>query len=433
MQDNFMTEADILGMQLRAKEMAEKIVFPGRRIRRSRVFSAMETIDEILQRDQQREQDGFPKKIKTRRIIVGNKVISIPYVEEEKLIHGDFEPKNIKKSSQISAFVADEEEGEDLGETVGHGPGEVGDVIGEIPIAGEDESSGPDPGTEPGSHEEEIFETGKKLIEKFNLPNLKEKGKKVAVDEPVYELTGRLRGSGQILDKKETLKRVIKTNIGLGRIKRGEKINPSKFIVRPADKVYRILSREKQYKSKAVVFFLRDYSGSMWGEPTRVAVEQHLMIYAWLMVQYEKLVVPRFIVHDTKAQEVTVEKYFRFAAGGGTFVPAGYKKIIEIIESEGLERDYNIFVFQATDGEDGDDGTEAIPLIQKILTYANRMGICVLKHPFWGEDRKSQVEEYVENGGFLSQKELFRMHVMPYLDVTEEEQVEAIKALIVQD
>lgn len=430
-----MTEADILGIQLRAKEIVESLLFPVQRRRLPRMFSALETMDELLKRDEQREKDGFPRKIKTRRILVGNKVISIPYVEEEQLIHGEFEPKKLKKFAQFD----DEEEGEDLGENVGHGEGEVGDVIGEIPIGGAGVGGGPEPGTEPGPHQEEIYETGKRLIEKYHLPNLKEKGKKVPVDEPAYDLTDRFRGSGQILDKKETLKRIIKTNILLGRLGK-DKPDTSKLIVGPRDKVYRVLSREKQYKSQAVVFFLRDYSGSMWGEPTRVIVEQHLMLYGWLMVQYEKLVIPRFIVHDTEAQEVPVEKYFRLAAGGGTLIPSGYKKIIEIIESEGLERDYNIFVFQGTDGEDFDDGKLAIPLIQKILTYVNRMGVCVLKHSFWREedeedeeDRETQFEQYVKRGNFLTQRELFRMHTMSYLDVTEQTQAEAIGALVAQD
>ena len=384
--DKMMTEADVLGMQLKAKEAAESIVFLGQRRRPPRIFSALETMDELLKRDEQREKDGFSKKIKIRRVIVGNKVISVPYVEQEQLIHGEFEPKKLKKFSRLLA-ADDDEEDEDLGETTGHGKGEVGDVIGEIPIGGAGEDEGTEPGTEPGPHEEEIYETGKRLTEKFHLPNLKEKGKKVPVDEPVYDLTDRFRGSGQILDKKETLKRIIKTNILLGRLDK-DKPDTSNLIVGPRDKVYRVLSREKKYESQSVAFFLRDYSGSMWGEPTQVIVEQHLMIYAWLSYQYKKKVIPRFIVHDTEAQEVSVEKYFRLNAGGGTLIPSGYKKIIEIIEGEGLERDYNIFVFQGTDGEDFDDGKLAIPLIGKILTYVNRMGVCVLKHPYWGRQRK---------------------------------------------
>lgn len=422
-----LTEADLFGLQLRAQETLENFIFGSSKIRKSRIFTRLEPMEDLLKRDEQRVKDGFPRKIRTRRVMVGDKVVSVPFVEEEKLIHGEFEPKKLKKWVQFP------DEDEDLGETGGHGPGEVGDVIGEIPIPGAGEGAGPEPGTEPGPHEEEIYETGKRLMKKYQLPNLKEKGKKVLVEEPIYELTDRYRGAGQLRDTKATMRRVIKRNIQLGRIKKGEKIKLSKLIVGPRDKIYKVVSRERQYKSQAVVFFLRDYSGSMWGKPTEVIVEQHIMIYAWLMVQYEKLVIPRFIVHDTEAKEVTVEQYFRLRAGGGTLIPSGYRKILEIIKGEGLDRDYNIYVFQGTDGEDWDDGTQAIPLIREILKYTNRMGVTVLKHPYWGGERESVFEQYVKRGDFVSQKALFRMYTMSYLDVTEEKQAEAIKYLVAQD
>lgn len=387
-------------------------------------MASLESFEELLGRDEQREKDGFSKKIKIGKILAGpGKVIAVPYVEEEKLIHGEFEPK-IDEEGNI---VEEEEE-----EIAGHGEGKVGDVIAERSPEGEGDD--PQAGNEPGEHgiEAEAYKIGKELSEKFQLPNLKDKGKKIPTDEYIYDLTDRHRGSGQLLDKKETLKSVVKTNIALGLFDK-DNIDLSKLIVGPHDKVYRVLSREKIWKSQAVVFFLRDYSGSMSGEPTKVILTQHLMIYSWLLVQYEKLVIPRFIVHDTDAEEVSVEDYFKKSASGGTFIPSGYKKITEIVEGEALYRDYNIYVFQGTDGDDFDDGTEAIPEIQKILGYVNRMGVCVLKSPYYGDDRESRFEQYVEEGDILDEKELFRMHIMSSAGVTEENNVEAIKALIAQD
>lgn len=386
---------------------------------RIRPVSSLESFEDLLKIDEQREKDGFPKKIKIRRILAGpGKIIMVPYVEEEKLIHGEFEP------------TPEQQEG-----VPGHGEGEVGDVIGEVPIRGECDGEGDDPraGQEPGEHgiEAEAYKVGKELSEKFQLPDLKDKGKKIPTDEYTYDLVDRHKGSGQLLDKKATLKSIVKTNIALGRLDK-DNIDTTKLIVGPDDKIYRVLSRERVWKSQAVVFFLRDYSYSMYGEPTKAVVNQHLIIYAWLMVQYEKLVIPRFVVHDTEAQEVSVEDYFRKSANGGTFIPAGYRKINEIVEGEALARNYNIYVFQGTDGEDTDRGAEAIPEIQKILGYVNRMGVCVLKHPYYGE-RESELEQYVKAGNFLDKKDLFRMHIMSSADVTEEKNVEAIQALIAQD
>ena len=388
----------------------------------------MESFDELLKRDEQREKDGFSRKIKIRKILAGaGKVVAVPYVEEEKLIHGELEPKVDDEGN-----IEEEEEQE----IAGHGKGEVGDVIAERSPEGEDEGEGDEPraGEGSGDHsiEAEAYKMGQELSKKFELPNLKDKGKKVPTDEYIYDLTDRHRGSGQLLDKKETLKSIVRTNIALGRLTK-DNIDTSKLIVGPNDKVYRVLSREKIWKSQAVVFFLRDYSGSMMGEPTKAVLTQHLMIYSWLLVQYEKLVIPRFIVHDSEAKEVSVEDYFTKSAYGGTFIPSGYKKITEIVEGEALSRDYNIYIFQGTDGDDADDGTEAIPEIKKILGYVNRMGVCVLKHPYYGEDIETPFEEYAQGEDILDNKELFRMHVMSSAGVTEENNIEAIKALIAQD
>lgn len=387
---------------------------------------SLKSFEDLLKKDEVREKDGFPKKIKIRKILAGpGKIIMVPYVEEEKLIHGEFEPKS----------ESDDEKSEDIGTAAGHGKGEPGDIIDEVPLHGEDEGEGDDSqaGQEPGEHgiETEAYQLGKELSEKFQLPNLKDKGKKIPTDEYIYDLTDRHKGAGQLLDKKATLKSIVKTNIALGRLDK-DNIDTTKFIVGPDDKIYRVLSREKVWKSQAVVFFLRDYSGSMSGEPTKIIVNQHLMIYSWLLVQYEKLVVPRFIVHDTEAQEVTVEDYFRKSAGGGTLIPSGYKKINEIVESEGLARDYNIYVFQGTDGDDFDNGKEAIPEIEKILSYVNRMGVCVLKHPYYG-NQESEFEQYIKKGNFAERKDLFRIYIMKNASVSEEDNIEAIEALISQD
>lgn len=386
--------------------------------------ASLRSLDDLLGIDDQREKDGFPKKIKIGRVLAGpGKIIMVPYVEEEKLIHGEFEPKS------------EDEDNKDIGENAGHGDGEVGDVIGESPIPGEGEGEGEEPkaGKDEGEHgiEAEAYKLGKELLEKFQLPNLKDRGKKIPTDEYIYDLTDRHKGSGQLLDKKATLRSIVRTNIALGRMDK-DNIDTTKLVVGPQDKVYRVLSRERVWKSQAVVFFLRDYSGSMYGEPTKAIVTQHLMIYAWLLVQYEKLVVPRFFLHDTKAKEVSVEDYFKLSAGGGTFIPSVYKEVTKTVEGEALARDYNIYVFQGTDGEDGDDGKEAIPEIQKILGYVNRMGVSVLKGPYYG-DRETEFEQYLKKGNILEKKNLFRMHVMSSAGVTDEKNIEAIKALIAQD
>lgn len=447
----YITNLDEIGIQIAAREKIEMelgLRSPARRV--GGKLLGFESIEDLTRRDEQREKDGFGKKIKFRRILAGpGKVISVPYVEEESLSHGESEPKRIAQFGQ-DQFLDGENEDEDAGDITqspGSGEGEVGDVIGEVPLPlggggggegddGDDEgdSDGEGAGDTEGDHlEEEAYEFGKQITEKLELPNLTKKKKRFPTDEYTFELTDRHRGSGQLLDKKETLKRIVKANLLLGRVNKDD-MDSTKMIVGPQDRVYRVLSRERIWKSQAVVFFLRDYSGSMWGEPTEALISQHLMIYAWLLVQYEKRVIPRFIVHDTQAREVRPRQYFGLISGGGTNIASGYKKINEIVESEGLADDYDIFIFQGSDGDDWDSrGTEAVPEIEEILSYVSRMGVTLFRNPYWfARDQKTSFEQYVERVGFLERKDVFRMHLMPSRNVTDEMNIEALKALIAQ-
>ena len=50
--------------------------------------------------------------------------------------------------------------------------------------------------------ESSAYDLGRILTEKFELPNLKDKGKKRSLTRYTYDLTDRHKGFGQLLDKK---------------------------------------------------------------------------------------------------------------------------------------------------------------------------------------------------------------------------------------
>lgn len=434
---NMMTQTDIIGMRrlMRDKSLRKEVrINCFSKQNSSSPLARIEPMEELLQRDKQREEDGFSKKIKYRRVPAGaGKIITIPFVEEEQLIHGDFEPDLNPENN---------EEKEDIDETLGHGEGEEGSVIGNIPIRdeyGEGGEGEPQPGEGSGGEheiEEKAYQKGIELSIEYKLPNLKEKGEKVPTNEFVYDLTDRHKGSGQVLDIKETQKKIVETNVILGKIDK-DNIDTTNMIVSPTDMIYRVLSKERVWKSQAVVFFVRDYSYSMYGEPTRIIVEQHMIIYAWLMLQYESLVIPRFFVHDTEAKEVSPNQYFRLVAGGGTLIQSVYEEINKTVESEALNKNYNIFVFQGTDGDDWNDssGRGAITELRKMLNYVNRMGICVLKHPYWNDARiKTVFEQYIENSGLLNREDILRVCAMSQDgNITEEKNADAVKKMIAQN
>ncbi len=378
------------------------------------------SIDELLERDKLREKDGFPRKIRVGRLIKPgrggkDKVVVVPTTVEEKFIHDN-------------RFQEEEESA-----SGGSGEGEEGEVIGEEPVRPQ-EGAGTGPGegeSAPHEMESSAYDLGKILTEKFELPNLQDKGKKRSLTRYTYDLTDRHRGFGQYLDKKATLRRIIETNIALGRVKEGEPVDSGEFLISPTDKIYRILSREKDYESQAMVFFLRDYSGSMAGKATELVVAQHVLIYSWLLYQYEKQVESRFILHDTEAREVKdFYTYYNSRVAGGTKVASAYRLVNEIVEKESLARDYNIYVFHGTDGDDWDtDGTETMPELKKILTYASRTGITIVEHGM-GPQSDTEVERYLKKSGLLlEQPALIRLDVMGQ-DADEPRLIEGIKRLI---
>lgn len=381
----------------------------------------LQTLDELLERDKKREDDGFPKKIRVGRLIKPgrggkDKVVVVPTTVEEKLFHDR---------------VRTPEEGQPSG---GSGEGEEGEVIGEEPVREADSGSGKGPGEgEGGAHEMEssAYDLGKILTEKFELPNLKERGKKKSLTRYTYDLTDRHSGFGQLLDKKATLRKIVETNISLGNLPDPGDIDTTGFLVAPENMIYRILSREMDYESQAVVFFLRDYSGSMAGKATDLIVTQHVLIYSWLMYQYARQVESRFILHDTEATEVEdFYTYYNSKVAGGTQVSSAYQLVNEIVEKENLVADYNIYVFHGTDGDDWDtDGRSAIPELKKMLLFSNRVGITIAEHAFSGV-QNSEVERYIRKSGLLESKsDLLRINILRE-DSDEPALIDGIKKMI---
>ncbi|MFA6923173.1 MAG: DUF444 family protein [Bacteroidales bacterium] len=385
------------------------------------VRTSLRTLDELLDKDKKREADGFPRRIRIGKLVKPGKgdkgkVVVVPSTTEPKFYHDD--------------SITEENE------TGGNGEGEEGEVIGEQqaqPQQGEGDAQGAGQG-EGGDHDmsQEAFDLGRVLTEKFELPNLKDKGKKRSFSKYTYDLTDINRGFGQVLDKKATLKKIIETNIQLGKIDGIKQFSGEDLLASPQDYVYRILSREKDFETQAVVFFLRDYSGSMQGKPTEVVTTQHLLIYSWLMFQYQNNVVTRFILHDTEAKEVPdFYTYYRSQIAGGTRVAPAFQLVNKIVEEERLAKDYNIYVFHGTDGDDWDtDGKELLDAIDKMTLYANRIGITVAKNS-WSGENNTVVEINFENSGILKEKpQLVRIDGFSAEEGTEDRIIEGIKKLV---
>ncbi|MBW1636252.1 MAG: DUF444 family protein [Deltaproteobacteria bacterium] len=402
------------------------LLFPATSSEESVSTASVQSLDYLLARDRQREKDGFPRKIRVGKMVKpsqsgDDKIVIVPTTVEEKLLHDKVHPDE-----------EDEGDGSGSGEG-GAGDGEEGEVIGEQPVRPDQTGQGGAGQGEGGSHDVEsnAYDLGKVLTEQFQLPNLKDKGKKRSLTRYTFDLTDTNRGFGQVLDKKSTLKRILQTNIALGRVKAESSVDPCDLLISPGDRVYRILSRERDYESQAVVFFVRDYSGSMSGKPTELVVNQHVLIYSWLIYQYENQVETRFILHDTEAREVDdFQTYYNSTVAGGTQVHTAYSLVNKIVEEENLERDNNIYVFHGTDGDDWDTkGEKALPQLEKMLSYASRVGITIAENGY-GISGQTEVETYIRKSGWLDEKKEFLRLDVINRESNESRLIDGIRDLI---
>lgn len=391
----------------------------------------IKSLDELLDRDKQREEDGFPKKIRLGKIAKpgkGNKIVIVPTTIEEKFYHDDrFDDTN---------EWDDNEQPQDTGTA----EGEEGDIIGERSLydenegdEGDDSQAGQGSG---GDHESdsESYQLGKVLTEKFKLPNLKDKGKKKSITKYVFELNDRNYGDGQVLDKKQTLSKIIKTNIALDRVNCDRPIDTENLIISPKDFVYRVLTKQKDFESQAVVFFVRDYSGSMGGKPTEIVCAQHVMLYSWLMYQYKERVQTRYIVHDTEAKEVPdFNTYYNMNIAGGTSILSAFKMINKIVDEENLIRDNNIYIFYGGDGDDWrENDSEFVKQLQHTLTYVNRLGITIVRRN-WGYDSRShtEFEKFLYQNRFMSKNTMDRLQMDVIRESADDDRIiEGIKKLV---
>lgn len=106
--------------------------------------------------------------------------------------------------------------------------------------------------------------------------------------------------------------------------------------------------------SQCVMFCLLDVSGSMDEQKKDVAKRFFILLYLFLTRMYEHIEVV-FIRHHTMAQEVDEEAFFHSRESGGTIVSSALKLLAETIQQRYADSDWNIYVAQASDGDNWDN------------------------------------------------------------------------------
>ncbi len=117
---------------------------------------------------------------------------------------------------------------------------------------------------------------------------------------------------------------------------------------------YNNLVKVPKPSNAAVMFCVMDVSGSMTQAIKDIAKRYFLLLYLFLHRQYENTDIV-FISHHTKAQEVDDETFFYARETGGTIVSTALHLTLDIIAARYPVDKWNIYVAQASDGDNWED------------------------------------------------------------------------------
>lgn len=136
----------------------------------------------------------------------------------------------------------------------------------------------------------------------------------------------------------------------------------------PLDLRFRNRTKVPVPSSQAVMFCVMDVSGSMDQERKDLAKRFFILLYLFLTRHYEKIEIV-FIRHHTQAAEVSEDEFFHSTESGGTVVSSALVLLDQIIRARYPVNDWNIYVAQASDGDNfSDDGGKCRALLaEKIL------------------------------------------------------------------
>jgi uncharacterized sporulation protein YeaH/YhbH (DUF444 family) len=99
----------------------------------------------------------------------------------------------------------------------------------------------------------------------------------------------------------------------------------------------------------------------------------------WLRSQYD-YIKSRYIIHNYNAREVDQHTFYHTMESGGTRIASAYELAKEIILSDYPFSDWNIYIFQFSDGDDwGGASTSATNIIADLLPGLNQVSYCQVR------------------------------------------------------
>lgn len=275
---------------------------------------------------------------------------------------------------------------------VGQGDGKtrVGDVVAREGQPGQGPGGGGPAGQGEGGEyyeaEVNIDEIAALIFEDLRLPFLEEKAKKAVQSKTTRFNEIRRTGVMANLDKRRMILENIKRNAREeGKARFGD--------VRKEDLRFKTWEENLRYESNAVVLALMDVSGSMGEFKKYIARSFFFWMVRFLRTKYDNVDIV-FISHHTEAREVTEEQFFTQGESGGTVVSSAYQLALDIIRERFNPRDWNVYPFHFSDGDNYySDNEEAVRLADELISTCNLFG--------YGEIGEEGASSYRRSSGAL--------------------------------
>jgi uncharacterized protein len=248
---------------------------------------------------------------------------------------------------------------------IGQGDGADGDAV--------QPGDGSKAGNLPGEHVLEVevsfAELAEILGEELELPRILPKGAQ-DVESKRYKYTGIApTGPESLRHFKRTFRKALRRQIMSGTY------DPRRPLIIPVreDRVYRTWKEITNPRSRALIVYMLDVSGSMGNEQKEIVRLESFWLDAWIRSQYQGVDV-RYIIHDAVAREVDRETFFHTRESGGTIISSAYKLFLKIIEESYNPDEWNIYPFQFSDGDNwsGNDTEDCMNLLEReIMPISN--------------------------------------------------------------
>lgn len=301
----------------------------------------------------------------------------------------------------------------DNDEGVGRGGGKPGDVIGKDPKPGDGKNGATNDHGEGMVVNVDLDEILKMLEEEWELPPLKPKPSQVLQEERIKYNDISLVGPESLRHNRRTFQQALKRCCASGQatemIYRPGHVDPIPAVnIIKSDKRYRQYKVINEPSSNAVIFFARDWSGSMDAYKCDIVSDMSWWIEHFISRNYDR-VERVYVGHDTIAEECDSKKFYKYRQGGGTNCSSAFQYIAKQFENRFPPNQWNIYVLYFTDGDNwNDDNVNLVNCLKKDFKpeVVNLVGLTQIMSYRYDGSVKASVDEAI-NSGDLS-KEIIR-------------------------